>query len=225
MAHFIHIPKTGGTLVKYLKNDYPEIDIEVSNAHTMTLARLPYDKKACFVIRDPLDRFCSGYWERATMTLRSDKYQKEMKSTLPDFGYSSYRDIENQFLAKYKSPNDVLTAYRIEGVPKEADNTDTPLFQLLTPATRWLGNLENFKTNEGKIEWVCDLKDLSWLLETRFGMKSYTDSFRRRSRSQFDIPQSYEISLENQKWFRSNYAAEEYKIIEYIETRCYFTKP
>jgi hypothetical protein len=66
VAHFLHPGKTAGTAVKHaLKNapPSPRFDLEL-HTHGVRMADLPRGDPFFFVVRDPVDRFVSGFWGR-----------------------------------------------------------------------------------------------------------------------------------------------------------------
>jgi hypothetical protein len=66
LAHFLHPGKTAGTAVKHaLKNApaSPRYDVEL-HTHGVRLRDLPQGDPFFFVVRDPVDRFISGFWGR-----------------------------------------------------------------------------------------------------------------------------------------------------------------
>ncbi|MEO9964290.1 MAG: sulfotransferase family 2 domain-containing protein [Reichenbachiella sp.] len=64
--HFLHIGKTGGSAIKYalqepgLSNTY---DIILHN-HEIALSDIPLGEKFFFSVRNPIDRFVSGFYSR-----------------------------------------------------------------------------------------------------------------------------------------------------------------
>ena len=67
-VHFIHIGKTGGTAIKTAIREAGKPDTRygpiVLHKHGWTLRDLPPDDHAFFCLRDPIDRFMSGFYSR-----------------------------------------------------------------------------------------------------------------------------------------------------------------
>lgn len=66
VAHFLHPGKTAGTAVKHaLKSapTSPTYDLEL-HTHGVRMVDLPRRDPFFFVVRDPVDRFVSGFWGR-----------------------------------------------------------------------------------------------------------------------------------------------------------------
>lgn len=65
-VHFLHIGKTGGTAVKHALRDHlstPGYTLHL-HPHETTLRDIPTGEKAMFFLRDPLERFISGFYSR-----------------------------------------------------------------------------------------------------------------------------------------------------------------
>lgn len=71
IVHFMHIGKTGGTAIKNsLKNKKLTIlknFVIVHEGHGFRLKNLPRDHTLFFFVRDPLDRYVSGFYSRYRM--------------------------------------------------------------------------------------------------------------------------------------------------------------
>lgn len=220
--HYIHLPKTGGTAIKYALQQQAEreCDITISiprTGHNQRLANMPHN--VCFIVRHPLDRFCSGFWERATMPERKHKSDTEYKH-IPGFGYKPYSELEKTILAQCSTPDQFLTYIRTGG---ETQAAGTPgLFELTASLTHWLGNMASFKQHEHKIKMVYHINQMTQVMQEVYGISLPTDPFRKRSRALFDKPQSYEISAVNRIWFEREYRTEDYELIAYFKTRPYW---
>lgn len=223
--NYIHLPKTGGTALKYAlaeqENSDPKIIINMPTAgHNQHLSRMNGD--ACFIIRHPLDRFCSGFWERATMEERKHKSQTEFKH-IPGFGYKDYNALEKEILSKCKTPDEFLTYLREGG--KTQPGTTPGLFELTASLTQWLGDIEQFKKHEHKLEMVYHINNMDYVMQNIYGITMPTDPFRKRSRALFDKPQSYRVSTKNRTWFEQEFRRADYELIAYIKTRPYWYAP
>ncbi|MEL6655594.1 MAG: sulfotransferase family 2 domain-containing protein [Bacteroidota bacterium] len=67
IVHFIHIGKTGGTAVKHVfgsKISFHKHCVLIAQNHRFRLFHSEPGEKFCFVVRDPIDRFVSGFYSR-----------------------------------------------------------------------------------------------------------------------------------------------------------------
>ena len=220
--NYIHIPKTGGTAMKYVVKEHntdpdktsPKITIP-SAGHNQNLNNI---SNACFIIRHPWDRFCSGFWERVTMPQRKTLSHTAYKN-VAGFGYKEFDEREKQILDQCETPDQYLTYIRTNGLNPGA----TPgLFELTASICHWLGDLNQFKQNEHKISMVYHINNLDKVMKEVYQIELPQDPFRKRSRQLFDMPQSYSISPQNKVWFEREFRKQDYELIAYIKTRPYY---
>ena len=63
--HFLHIGKTGGNAIKEAISPFVSHEVPIIlHPHQMSLADVPEHEKAFFALRDPVDRFVSGFNSR-----------------------------------------------------------------------------------------------------------------------------------------------------------------
>jgi hypothetical protein len=220
--HYLHIPKTGGTALKYTVDDHnsankPNPKILMPKAgHNQHLSRM--GSNVCFAIRHPWERFCSGFWERATMEKRRELSKTKYKD-VPGFGYKDYTPLEKEIFEKCKTPDQYLTYIKDGG--KTAGVTPG-LFELTASMTNWTGNMETFKQNQGRIAMVFHINQLDSVMKTVYNLELPKDPFRKRSRALFDQTQSYSISPANRIWFEREFRKDDYELIAYIKTQPFF---
>lgn len=221
--NYLHIPKTGGTALKYVIDEHntadkPQPRIHLPSAgHNQKLDRM---NNACFIIRHPWERFCSGFWERVTMPQRQELSKTKYKDE-KGFGYKAYDSLEEDILAECSTPDEFLTYIRLGGKTRE----NTPgLFELTDSMTFWLGNLKKFQENEHRVKSAFHINNMDRAMKKIYDIQMPTDPFKKRSRELFNMKQSYNISGANRIWFEREYRREDYELIAYIKTRPFFLK-
>ncbi len=216
---YLHIPKTAGTAIKNLKIDYPKLPLHPARGHSYNINNFP---KVAFGVRDPWERFCSGYWERVTQPER-----KLLNSKAPvEYRRSGYRDLASWEISLFDScptPNDLITVFKkYDTLYENIILSKSPLTDLMKPYTFWIGDLEYYKTVEHKVVYAFNVSNLTNIFETLFNVALPKDPFLKRSRDQFDIEQSYFISDENLEWFKEKFRKDDYVLLDYIKTRPYY---
>lgn len=221
--NYLHIPKTGGTALKYVIDEHNRVDkpqprIHMPSAgHNQKLSRM---SNACFIIRHPWERFCSGFWERVTMPQRQE-LSRTKYSDVKGFGYKAYNGLEEEILRKCKTPDEFLTYIREGG--ETQDNTPG-LFELTGSMCFWLGNIDQFKENEHRVISAFHINNMNKAMKSIYDIEMPTDPFKKRSRDLFDMKQTYNISGANRVWFEREYRRQDYELIAYIKTRPFFKR-
>jgi hypothetical protein len=219
--NYLHIPKTGGTAMKYAQKEHNSADKSQpkfnlpSGGHSQRLHNM---KNACFIIRHPWERFCSGFWERITMPERRELSKTEYKD-IEGFGYKDYTPLEKEIFSKCKTPDEYLTYVREGG---KTEGAQPGLFELTASMTTWLGNLQNFQKAEHNIRLVFHINNLDQVMKEIYDVQLPQDPFRKRSRQLFSRPQTYSISPANRVWFEKEFRRQDYELIAYIKTRPYY---
>ena len=218
---YLHIPKTGGTSLRnaFMLSTNP-VPFVVAPSHAITLLNI--ETFCVFSIRDPLQRFCSGYWERVTNHKRKI-VNKNVNILFQGGGYQDLTEGEKNIFKDFPTPNHFLTALREKKVNRDDHEfSKTPLNLLLSPLTYWLGVLDDYKKHESKVKNVYELDSLTRIMQEQ-GVNLPEDPFLKRSRKQFpEINQTYSISKENKEWFVEDLRSEDYKILNYIRKQPYY---
>lgn len=226
---YLHIPKTAGTALKVLiKQGHRFFD--VASTHQTVLR----DKHSViFGIRDPWERFCSGFWEIKTLNLR---HRRNMQ--LGNYVTNSFEQLESSYPAWYKSilsecdtPDKFCSLLQADvDLHKKLYNFDeqvryhthTPLGIVTQSITWWLGKLDEYKLLEDRVVRAINVNSLQRFMQNYFNITMPEDPFLARSRKQFDIEQSYEASANNLDWFINYFRADDYKLINYIKQQNYY---
>ena len=224
MTTILHIPKTAGTNIKNSLVDNRNAKIHMANSHSVTLKSVAGD--CVFFIRDPLERFCSGYWERKTNKLRRELNSKA-EIRYRRSGYRDYTPYELAVFSQTSTPDEYITKLRTdpEWLKENLNFAFMGIYVTTASLVNWLGTLAEYKTLEHKVSHVAMVSDVAPFLREKFHLDLHTDPFLARSRKQFSIPQSYEVSEENSGWFKDHFKAEDYMLIDYIKQQPYFYNP
>lgn len=216
---YLHIPKTAGTAIKNFVVDNPGFPLQPAHSHDVTLFNT--QQATAFSIRDPLEKFCSGYWERFT-----NPYRRKLNDIAnPKYRRSGYQDLsewEQLFFNTYKTPNAVITALRTEDIWEQIQQHGGAITELFGSYTRWLGDLETYKQHEHKVCIVYNLKKLDDIFLRLYGVELPKQPFLRRSRQQFQIPQSYDVDETNTEWFKSQFRKADYELLDHIKQQEYY---
>lgn len=219
---YLHIPKTAGTAFKNCEKDKIVMPFKTLQSHGVTL--LSHRGDTAFGLRDPWERFASGYWERVTNPLREELNARKEYNFYRRGGYRNLQHIEEQLFEQYNTPNALITGLRT-GVATELFDRCvalSPDFSILTRSLSfWLGELHTYLEHEHKVSVVYDVSKLDAIFLKHHNIQLPTDSFLRRSRSQFDREQTYAISKSNLKWFKQ-WRKADYELIEHIVAQSYY---
>jgi hypothetical protein len=85
-VHFIHVPKTGGTAIKWTVNQYQKLLMTTGekckitcHRHNVSFADIPVGENIFFIARDPIDRFVSAFFYCKQRLLKKNYYRKQLK--------------------------------------------------------------------------------------------------------------------------------------------------
>lgn len=227
MVRFLHVTKTAGTALKNSLKDSPGANCSIFTKHSKVLKD---HSDVGFIVRDPWQRFASGFWERRTLDLIREVRQN--RSKLPQ-RYATggmginYTPFEEKLFKHASTPNELITHLkqnnndRLKFNDFKMDTAQNNFGQLCASYTFWLGTLQEYKNNEHRVKIAIDIDSLSSVMKIDFGVLMNHNPYIARTRAQFDISQSYEISEENLEWFKK-WRNEDYKLLEYIKTRPYY---
>lgn len=216
----MHIPKTAGTALKnaFITNGAQPFTILSTHDE-----QIKHGDNWIIVIRDPWKRFCSAYWERRTNPLR-----RKINDTAPrEFQRGGYQDLtsaEQQLFIDCATPDELLSKIRFN-MPWWGDflKKHYNMFQLFRPLIWYLGNVHQFEKQQHRVHMAINQQDLNDVMQNHFDIEMPTQPFLARTRKQFDIPQSYDISPGNREYFTKELYSEDYELIEYIKQQPYYT--
>jgi len=146
--------------------------------------------------------------------------RREISKTMDvkSYGYMEWRPNEQQIFQQCKTPEEFFVwAHRNDKLYNQADI----LSEITGSITKWLGSADTFHANEHKLSIAFDIKNLTPIMKTQFGIDLPEDPFLKRSRELFNIEQSYDISPKNLELFQE-WRSEDYKILEHIRKQHYY---
>jgi hypothetical protein len=164
IAHFLHPGKTAGTAVKFALKNAPEPTNYHVRMHThgVRMTDLPRGDKFFFVVRDPVDRFVSGFAGRQ----RQGRPRHEHPWS-PD---------EARAFARFSSPQDLADALAGEGADRAAAvEALTSIDHVRTSYWYWFADPATFRRRWNDVLFVGfqeTLDDQLPVLAERLGLVS-----------------------------------------------------
>lgn len=213
MIRYLHIPKTAGTAMKSSIRGMSEPPFTMEAKHTVTLWNIK-NPRVGFVLRDPIDRFCSAFWECYTKNIQN-----------PPRPYEGY---EKKIFAEIKTPDELVTELQVNTNLLKYFNevnripSDGGLFKTAGSYQYWIGKLQGYKNLENRVAQVINTNSVTSALKNLYGIDITTDPKLARTHERYGGNRSYYVSPENQKWFRETFRPIDYELIEYIKTRDYY---
>ena len=132
--HFLHIGKTGGTAIKHVLRDYQTHYnfIIYLHKHNFILRDIPKNEKFIFFVRDPVDRFISGFYSR-------------LRQGQPKY-FSPWSDGESRAFFHFKTPNELALALYSNhaNIKVKAQNAMTNIQHIRDSFWNWFEDSEKF---------------------------------------------------------------------------------
>jgi hypothetical protein len=170
IVHFLHIGKTGGTAIKsaMLENNGVVLKkyliknkcLFALHKHNFHLDSVKDGEYAFFVIRDPIERFVSGFYSR-------------MRKGLPH-KYNRWRPEEEQAFNFFSTPNQLAEALSNSDpkIREEAISAMKNILHVRNSVWEWFLNEEFFLKNKHKFVFILKQKTLN------HDFKAFQDSLR-----------------------------------------------
>lgn len=220
--NFIHIPKTAGSALR----------VTLKNSNNKQIVYVPHGKRlnqynnVIFVVRDPFERFCGAYYERKNTEAYKREYHKRKKEIgkIPMGAvYGGPLDKRDQALfADTETPNDLMNKLRKnQGKPHwlfSYPKTKGPTAQVFGAYTVWLGDLQKFKANQGKVKHAVDISVFTDFFKNEFNINVSQDKMLSRNLTE---NKDYNLSEENKEWYRTIRKGD-FLVYEYIKTQDFY---
>jgi hypothetical protein len=143
VAHFMHIGKTAGTALRFTLHDVQKETTYrmVLHGHRARLDGVPQGDKFFFCVRDPIDRFMSGFLARQ----REDR---------PRF-HIPWTEQEAIAFSHFASPEELALALSAgDPVQRNAEHAMRSIQHVRTSYWDWFGNPSYFKSRTDDLLWV-----------------------------------------------------------------------
>ena len=206
LIHFLHIGKTAGTAVKYaLKtNCNPYIDqnyIILLHNHTFKLQDAKKGEKVFFTVRDPVDRFISGFYSRK-------------RKGMPRI-YNEWNSGEKKAFRTFKTANDLalsLTSSEIS-LKEKAEDAMRSIDHIRRSYWNWFGSKEYLLSRKDDIIFIGDqsrlnedFKKLKEKLNLSDTVNLPSDKVKMHKNPENTNKKLEDVSIDNlQKWFQKDY--------------------
>lgn len=145
MFELLHISKTGGTALGETLE--PFAGKVRKRGHRFTLARVPRDHKVHFVVREPVERFVSGFNSRLRKGLpRHDR---------------PWSPAEEVAFSRFSTPNALAEA--LSGPAEDrlaAREAMSNIVHTSLRLTDTLGSLDEFESRRGQVAWIGHMPTL-----------------------------------------------------------------
>jgi hypothetical protein len=198
-VHFLHVGKCAGTALKEaLKSDPPPPPIRVRmHSHGVRMMDVPHSDAFFFIVRDPVDRFVSGFMARRNRD--TGRYREP------------WSPAETRAFERFPSPNAVGVALSAGGARRdEAVEALRSIAHVRTSYWDWFGNERAVRRRASKILWIGfqeGLEDDIPLLASRLGLTEIRlpADPTRANRSEATVEVSTEARNALAAWYRRDY--------------------
>jgi hypothetical protein len=199
MYHFLHIRKTGGNAIREALAAVANV---VLHRHSVTLDQIPEGGKAFFALRDPVDRFVSGFNSRK-------------RCGRPKLN-SRWNGDERTAFERFATPNALAIAIsssdQEEMVAAHAGMSS--IRHVNSKYADWLCDVEYLERRRGDIIWVGrtgrlseDFEELKRCLSLPISCQLPADPVLAHRRLPTDSVSLSPEARENiQRWYASDYA-------------------
>ena len=144
VVHFFHIGKTGGTAVKSVLRGYEDSgDYRIIlHEHGFRLNRVPLGEKVVFFVRDPINRFVSGFYGR-------------QRQDLPRH-HAPWSPQEEVAFRRFKTPNELALSLSADDQELQAAAVEAirAIGHLNSPHLKWFKDERYFLSRRSDILFI-----------------------------------------------------------------------
>lgn len=213
--HFLHIGKTGGSAINYaLRNHMVGSDYKIYfHKHNFVLSNVPTGEKIMFFLRNPIQRFISGFYSRKRQgrPLYNSPWTKNEKISFENFS----------------TPNELAIALSSIDLKKKkmANFAMNHIYHVKDSYWKWFQSEEYLRSRLSDIcligfqeELEEDFKLLKSIVGLPESVKLPDDEvLAHKTPNEFDLFLEDEAILNLQTWYR-----DEFKLVELCrQFRCY----
>ncbi len=218
VVHLLHIGKTGGTAVKTAIKAHCTTSSHfiLLHRHRVKLKDIPRGEKIMFFLRDPVERFISGFYSRQ---------RKGQPRT-----YSEWSAGEAEAFARFETPNELATALSSDNDEERtaAERAMQNIQHVRDSFVSWFGNEDYFMQRLDDILFVGRQETLSedfQALKQRLNLPEEItlpsdDIGAHRNPPDLDKNLSPASMAALQEWYKADY-----DFIKLCEERANLTKP
>ena len=149
-VHFIHVPKTGGTAIKWTVNQYEKLLLTTGekckitcHGHKFSIANIPVGENIFFIARDPIDRFVSAFF-----------YCKHKMGPLRALTKKSMAARAVRQLTPFDTPNDLAASLDVNHPKFHLAKTVLERNLHMRHISCWYGSKEYFKSRFSDILFI-----------------------------------------------------------------------
>jgi hypothetical protein len=149
VAHFLHIGKTAGTALRFTLHDVRKDTAYrmVLHGHRFRLELVPVGDKFFFCVRDPIDRYVSGFLSR--------QGRDRPRFDIP------WSEQEAEAFTRFDSPEDLAVSLGAGGdLQRDAENAMRSIQHVRASYWNWFRDPEYFQSRLGDLLWIGRLESL-----------------------------------------------------------------
>jgi len=215
IVHFLHIGKTGGTAfiealnnIGLLKKAPRKIMYAETNSyiiclhnHSFSLKDVPIGEKVFFFVRDPIQRFISGFYGR--------KRQDRPRYNIP------WSNWEKEAFNRFNTPNDLAISLDSENqeTRESALKAMRSIQHVSTFLSGWTGSITYLKSRENDIIFIgfqenldSDLRELGKIFNLTDNFKLPKDNVKKHKTPHYYSKEMNEQAIKTLKsWYENDY--------------------